>query len=178
MFFARSLLGDYGSRGNAKFLEAHINVTAGKKACRYSPATPFWSGGIGRKCRNALDPKTAKINPRRTRAIIAAIFIQGWWFDRDGIPMTNFGRNESVRILKSARFVAQCAWLFAKRKKGWNTNRHRTGQSLRYSVALGNGRRICVCGLAFLPMRFRTCRLWPHWPPRCVFGNQAEICGC
>jgi hypothetical protein len=31
VFFARSLLGDYGSRGNAKFLEAHINVTAGEK---------------------------------------------------------------------------------------------------------------------------------------------------
>jgi hypothetical protein len=30
-FYAFSLLGDYGHRGNDKFLEAHINVTAGEK---------------------------------------------------------------------------------------------------------------------------------------------------
>ena len=54
-----------------------VNVAAGKNACKYSPVTPCGRGGIGRKCRNPLEPKKTKINPRRIRAIIVKIFIRG-----------------------------------------------------------------------------------------------------
>ena len=52
---------------------------------------------------------------------------------------------------------------FSLKRKEWrNTNRHRTGRSRRCFVARRARRRICACGSAFLPMRFRTCRSWPR----------------
>src|SRR6266542_2733517 len=111
------------------------------------------------KCKKIFEPNTTKISPRRTRAIIVAIFIEVSWLDREGKSNNEVWNDaKSVRILKSPRFVAQCAWLFAKGKKRWNTNRNRTDRSRRYSVALRLGRRICACGLALLPTQFRTCR--------------------
>src|SRR5437773_1241667 len=74
---------------------------------------------MGMKCKKIFEPNTTKISPRRTRAIIVAIFIEGSWLDREGNPTTKFWNDaKSVRILKSPRFVAQCAWLLASVRNG------------------------------------------------------------
>lgn len=51
-----------------------INVAAVEECSINSPAWPC-SGGIGMKCRNAFDPKTANMSPSKIRAMMMAYFI-------------------------------------------------------------------------------------------------------
>jgi hypothetical protein len=51
-----------------------INVAAADERPMNAPGWPC-IGGIGMKWRKALDPKTAKMSPSRTRAMMMAYFI-------------------------------------------------------------------------------------------------------
>ena len=52
-----------------------------------SPTSPGGGGGIGIKCKKIFGPKTRKISPSRTRAIMVTIFIRAQWSDWLGIPI-------------------------------------------------------------------------------------------
>jgi len=63
----------------------NVKVMTQERALVKSPTSPGDGGGIGMKCKKIFEPNTTKISPRRTRAIMVAIFIEGSWLDREGI---------------------------------------------------------------------------------------------
>jgi hypothetical protein len=84
-----------------------------------------------------LEPKTTKINPRTTRAIIVAIFMQGWWLDRGQIPIPKFlGRIRSrdgwhYSFTESHDFLVltedRCAGFFMRLHEWWYRAVERVG---------------------------------------------------
>ena len=53
-----------------------VKIVANEKGLREVSKQPEGGGGIGMKCKKMFDPNTTKTSPRRTRAIIVAIFIR------------------------------------------------------------------------------------------------------